>query len=201
MAKNGQNGQTVVAGHGTIAEQMRDVAIVSSVEHAKETSSASPMHKYFGEPTFRLPDGVARSYPNDRQPNRTGKRVAYASFVVGGLFEIDANIYHYETVIQGNDGPEIEDEMVLTLPSTGTRTQVFKIIKGRPDLALMLENWKYDVIGEYQVWEAKLLESQKASGINMTAASSGGTMLPRHISKRKAPEGTTVKANPATNGR
>lgn len=178
------NGEERPAGVSpSISEQLRDQAIASSIIDAEKLSkaiqdpeNANPFTDLFGPVTFRLPDreGV---YKDDRHPTVTNRKMAIASFTLADLVEVDGTIYAREEPKKDEGGAYMETSLSMSLPSAG-RQQVFKVPKGRPDVQLMIDAWKYSIVTQYETWLADL---QAATPTGRRTDNTG--MLPRHIKR------------------
>lgn len=164
----------------SIAEQLKDAAILSSQESAALLSKAltdpdaNPFKDLFGAVTFRLPDreGV---YKDERRPTVTNRRMAFASFILGGLVEIDASIYAREETKRDETGAYLETTLSLSLP-TANRQAIFKVPKGRPEIQLMIDAWRYQIVAAYEMW---LSDLQAATPVSRADTS----LLPRHVKR------------------
>lgn len=182
-AENAGNGAGVSP---SIADQLKEAAIASSAMAAETLSAAmtdpnaNPFTDLFGPVTFRLPDreGV---YKDEKRPTVTNRRMAFATFVLVDLVEVDASIYAREETKKDDNGAYLESTLSLSLP-TANRQAIFKVPKGRPDIQLMIDAWKYQIVDQYETWVKELAAATPVGRADTS-------MLPRHVRRTPLPLG------------
>lgn len=111
----------------------------------------NPIADLFGSPTFAM--GESNVYPDAKIAGKTSQRVAHVLFDLRGL-TFQASIY-METQIKGDaSGRWSESSIRFSLPKGA-----IIVDKSRPEVAVLLEAWKSDILDGYEKWAATLAES------------------------------------------